>query len=148
MGTELGLPDVAVAVAELQGLGTWQGLRATEPLVSPALPPRPAEGEAILSTWRLLLDNGRLQDGEPYLAATAKKPVIRLSKETATAIGAAEGDDVTVGNDRGQITLPLEITEMPDGVVWLPANSGRSRVRRDLAADSGSLVRLTAGGAA
>jgi len=148
MGTELGLPDASAAVAELQRLGTWQGLRATEPLVSPALPLRPAEGEAILSTWRLLLDNGRLQDGEPYLAATAKKPVIRLSKETATAIGAADGEDVTVGNDRGQITLPLEITEMPDGVVWLPANSGRSQVRRDLAADSGSLVRLTAGGAA
>jgi NADH-quinone oxidoreductase subunit G len=148
MGADLGLPDARAAAAELGRLGTWQGLRATEPLVSPGLPPRPADGEAILSTWRLLVDNGRLQDGEPYLAATAKRPVIRLSKETATAIGAADGEDVTVGNDRGQITLPLEITEMPDRVVWLPANSGVSRVRRDLAADSGSLVRLTAGGAA
>jgi NADH-quinone oxidoreductase subunit G len=148
MGADLGVADTSAAMAELRRLGTWQGLRATEPLVSPGLPPRPADGEAILSTWRLLLDNGRLQDGEPYLAATAKRPVIRLSKDTATAIGAADGEDVTIGNDRGQITLPLEITEMPDRVVWLPANSGQSRVRRELAADSGSLVRLTAGGAA
>jgi NADH-quinone oxidoreductase subunit G len=148
MGTDLGLSDAAATMTELRRLGIWHGLRATEPLVSPGLPPRPADGEAILSTWRLLLDNGRLQDGEPYLSATAQKPVIRLSKETATAIGAADGEDVTVGNDRGQITLPLEITEMPDRVVWLPANSGPSRVRRELAADAGSLVRLTAGGAA
>ena len=142
MDIDLRLPDAAAARRELAALGQWQGLRATEPLVSPALPPQPADGEAILATWRLLLDSGRLQEGEPYLAATARRPVVRLSKATAAATGAAEGDDVTVANDRGEITLPLEITEMPDGVVWLPANSPGSAVCWDLAAEAGAVVRI------
>jgi NADH-quinone oxidoreductase subunit G len=147
MDLDLHLPDAAAARREMTALGRWNGLRATEPLVTPGLPAQLADGEAILSTWRLLLDKGRMQDGEPYLAATAKRPSVRLSKPTAAAIGAVDGEKVTVGNDRGQITLPLEITEMPDWVVWLPANSPGSEVRRQLAADTGSLVRITAGGA-
>ncbi len=144
MDVELRLPDPLAARRELAALGSWQGARATEPLVSPELPAQPAEGEAVLATWRLLLDRGRMQDGEPYLAATARRPTIRLSKATAAAIGSAEGDEVTVANDRGEITLPLEITEMPDGVIWLPANSPGSEVRRQLAADAGALVRVAA----
>ena len=71
----------------------------------------------------MLLDAGRLQDGEPHLAGTARPPVARLSAATAAEIGAADGDSVTVRTDRGAITLPLEITDMPDRVVWLPLNS-------------------------
>ena len=32
---------------------------------------------------------------------------------------------MTVRTDRGAITLPLTITDMPDRVVWLPMNSAR-----------------------
>ena len=49
----------------------------------------------------MLLDDGRLQDGEPHLAGTARTPVVRLSAETASAIGAADGDNVTVSTARG-----------------------------------------------
>jgi NADH-quinone oxidoreductase subunit G len=52
---------------------------------------------------------------------------------------------VTVGTDRGAITLPAAITDMPDGVVWLPTNSPGSTVRRALGATSGAVVRLSAG---
>ena len=31
-----------------------------------------ARGQAVLATWQPLLDDGRLQDGEPYLAGTAR----------------------------------------------------------------------------
>jgi NADH-quinone oxidoreductase subunit G len=51
---------------------------------------------------------------------------------------------VTVGTDRGALTLPAAITEMPDGVVWLPTNSPGSTVRRSLGATSGSVVRVSA----
>jgi hypothetical protein len=37
-----------------------------------------------------------------------------------------------VATAHGEITLPLEITDMPDRVVWLPANSPGSAVHRDL----------------
>ena len=54
---------------ELTRLGTWQGLRATAPAGDRGPLPRPAEGEAVLAGHRLLLDQGRLQEGDPALAA-------------------------------------------------------------------------------
>jgi NADH-quinone oxidoreductase subunit G len=93
----------------------------------------------------MLLDAGRLQDGEPHLAGTARAPVVRLSPESAAEIGAADGDQVTVSTSRGAITLPLSITEMPDHVVWLPLNSPGSAVHRQLGVTTGSLVRIGAG---
>jgi NADH-quinone oxidoreductase subunit G len=101
----------------------------------------------VLSTWRLLLDRGRLQDGEPHLAATARRPVVRLSAATAAEIGAADGKTVRVSTDRGAVSLPLVITEMPDRVVWLPQNSAGSAVHRTLGVASGALVRISAGDA-
>ena len=55
---------------------------------------------------------------------------------------------MTIGTDRGSITLPVAVTEMPDRVVWVPANSVGSRVHRDLGEDAGALVTLSRGGAA
>ena len=86
-----------------------------------------------------------MQDGEPYLAGTARKPVVRLSADTAAEIGAADGDDVTVGTSHGSITLPLTITNMPDRVVWVPLNSPGSAVHRQLGVTIGSIVRIGVG---
>ena len=90
----------------------------------------------------MLLDAGRLQDGEPYLAGTARLPVARLSAATASEIGAAEGDLVTVSSERGEITLPLAVTEMPDRVVWLPLNSAGSAVNVQLGVTAGGVVSI------
>ncbi|MGH3750188.1 MAG: hypothetical protein ACRDT8_22635, partial [Micromonosporaceae bacterium] len=49
---------------------------------------------------------------------------------------------VTVSTERGSITLPVAITAMPDGVVWLPTNSPGSTVRRALGADAGAVVEI------
>ena len=46
-------------------------------------------GQAVLATWHLLLDAGRLQDGEPHLAGTAKKATAVLSASTAAEVGVA-----------------------------------------------------------
>jgi len=70
--------------------------------------------------------------------------VVRLSAGTADAIGADEGDRVTVSTDRGAITLPLTITEMPDHVVWLPLNSPGSAVHRTLGVTTGAVVHIGA----
>jgi NADH-quinone oxidoreductase subunit G len=94
----------------------------------------------------MLLDRGRLQDGEPYLAGTARLPVARLSSATAAGIGAS--NTVTVSTDRGSMTLPLEITDMPDQVVWLPLNSPGSAVHTQLGVTTGAVVRIDAGGLA
>ena len=75
--------------------------------------------------------------------------MVRLSKSTATDLGVADGDPVTVATGRGAITLPaLLVDDMVPGVVWVPTNSPGSTVRRTLGATSGAVVRISAGGAA
>jgi NADH-quinone oxidoreductase subunit G len=143
MEVATGLYDADMARSELSRLGAFKGTRPGFPSVAAAVPGVPGPGEALLATWRMLLDAGRLQDGEPYLAGTAKTPVARLSADTAAEIG-ADGK-VTVVTDHGEITLPLEITDMPDRVVWLPANSPGSAVHRDLRAQAGGVVKIQNG---
>jgi len=145
MGVYLGMASVETARQELSGLGTWDGKPAATPNVSAPEPPRPGSGEAVLTGWRMLLDEGRLQDGEPYLAGTARTPVLRLSADTAAEINAADGDAVTVSTSHGSITLPLTITDMPDRVVWLPLNSPGSAVHRELGVTVGSVVQIGVG---
>jgi NADH-quinone oxidoreductase subunit G len=148
MDVDLGLPGVADARAELAELGQWDGQRAVGPDAKAGAAARPGAGEAVLATWHLLLDAGRLQDGEPFLAATAHRPVARLSTAGAAALGLDDGDELTVSTDAGSITLPLAATPgMADGVVWLPTNNVGSAVRATLRADAGDVVRISAGGA-
>ncbi|MGH3373842.1 MAG: molybdopterin-dependent oxidoreductase, partial [Actinoallomurus sp.] len=146
MDVHLGLPDSASARRELATLGGFKGTRPSGPSVTAAVPADPGSGEAVLATWRMLLDAGRLQDGERFLAGTAKTAVARLSAATAKEIG-ADGK-VTVATAHGEITLPLEITEMPDRVVWLPANSPGSAVYRDLGLQAGGVVKIQNGSVA
>ncbi len=37
----------------------------------------------MLATWHLMLDSGRLQDGEAFLAGTAARPVARVAAALA-----------------------------------------------------------------
>ena len=151
IAAELGLDgfvgDVPALRAELAALGRWDGERAEAPSVPTAEPTSPGDGEAVLATWRQLLDRGLLQEGDPYLAATARTAVARLSPATAAAIGAVDGGAVTVSTDAGSIVLPLVVTAIPDGVVWLPANSEGSTPRAVLGAGHGDVVRISGGAA-
>jgi NADH-quinone oxidoreductase subunit G len=161
MDVHLGLPDTRSALRELHALTSGparpaaaaaaggSGPSGTRVSSGHAVPPRantpampPGDGNALLSTWHNLLDAGRLQDGEPNLAGTARAAVARMSAATAAGAGTAGGAKVSVATSRGVITVPVEITEMPDHVVWLPANSAGSQVRRVLGAGHGSEVSL------
>jgi NADH-quinone oxidoreductase subunit G len=163
----LGLRGRQAAFDELAELGGWEGARIDVPAVAPVESGSPAVGPttavlststpspavgpatAVLSTWSLLLDRGRLQDGEPYLAGTAHRAVVRLSPATAANLGLTQASNsvgggwaITVSTDRGEITLPLAVTPMPDGVVWLPSNSNGSAVRATLGVGNGDLVQI------
>ncbi len=96
----------------------------------------------MLATWHQLLDTGRMQDGEPYLAGTARPAVALMSAATAEEAGTADGGRVTVATDRGSVTVPVQTTAMPDRVVWLPTHSLGCEVRSELGAGHGSLVTL------
>ncbi|GAB47934.1 NADH-quinone oxidoreductase subunit G [Mobilicoccus pelagius] len=148
MGVYLGTANVAATRAEMHGMGTWNGPRATAPSVPAEGLSTLRDGEAVLATWHHLLDAGVMQDGEPFLAGTAKPAVARLSPATAAEIGVTDGDPLTVSTRRGAITLPVAVTSMVDHVVWLPTNSPRSRVRAGLGAVAGDVVTLSKGGVA
>ena len=140
MGRPLGSIEVADLRAELARLGRWSAPRPEPVAVEPAGPVTPGPGQAVLATWRHLLDEGALQVGEPALAATARPAVARMSLATAHSLGASEGDLVEVSTEHGALTLPLALTDMVEGVVWVPANSTGSTVDATLRVGAGSLV--------
>ncbi len=145
LGVTLGTGDVHQVRRELGGMPAGSGTNPASPAVAPAPAPRPGPGEAVLATWHQLIDLGSLLDGDEALAGTARPPVVRIGKATAESLGVADGDLVTVGTEAGTVTLPAAITDLVDGVVWLPTNSPGSTVRRSLRATAGAVVKLSAG---
>jgi NADH-quinone oxidoreductase subunit G len=135
---------------QFEALGPWGGARVTWAPAGQHGAGAPAGwGDYALSTWATLLDAGRMQDGEPFLAGTAPRSVARLSEASAARLGVADGDAVTVTGPTGSVTLPALVTEgMVDGVVWLPTNSKDCSVRTGLGTDAGGYVAVTKGGAA
>jgi len=157
MDVHLGLPDADSARRELAVLtqspalspsSARQSASGTTPWPQPGTsgqpsgPVLPGPGKALLATWHNLLDAGRMQDGEPNLAGTARAAVARMSASTAAEAGTADGGKVTVATGRGAITVPVEIADMPDRVVWLPTNSAGSAVRLVLGVGHGSEVAM------
>ncbi|MGH3428962.1 MAG: molybdopterin-dependent oxidoreductase, partial [Mycobacteriales bacterium] len=144
LGVSLGAVDLVTLRESFATAAGFAGLARAEsvfPRVAGYIR-TPDPGEAILATWHHLLDSGALQVGEQHLAGTAPRPVARLSSQTADELGLSTAQSLVVSNSNGAITLPWVATDMPPRVVWLPTNSPGSAVRRDLAADSGDVVRL------
>ncbi|HET7070818.1 MAG TPA: NADH-quinone oxidoreductase subunit G [Nocardioides sp.] len=139
-GAALGFRTSGEAHARMVEMGPWDGERTSlpEPAASSSSAVVGGDGEVALATWKLLLDNGTMQDGEKYLRATARTPVCRVSAAVAQTLGAM----VTLEGDRGSVTLPVEVTDdLADDVVWVPTNSTGNGVLADLASP-GSGVRL------
>ncbi|MFJ6062898.1 NADH-quinone oxidoreductase subunit G [Streptomyces tendae] len=142
MDVHLGLPDLRTTRAEIDRLGAWDGPRAGEPLQTASALPRPAAGEAVLAGHRLLLDQGLLQQGDEALAGTRHAARARLSAATAAEAGVKDGDVLAVTGPAGAVEFPLQVTEMPDRVVWLPLNSAGTGVASDAGVLPGTLVRI------
>ncbi|PZA19724.1 molybdopterin dinucleotide binding domain-containing protein, partial [Modestobacter versicolor] len=147
LGVPLGLPTVVEARRELVELG---GATSRAPVggldVAPTPTPALTGEQAVLASWRQLLDDGTLQRDEPAMAGTARPPVARLGKDAARRLGLTDGELLTVTGPAGTVTLPVQLVEMPDRVVWLPMRSPGSAVRAGLGAGPGTVVTLTAGG--
>ena len=118
---------------------------STKPVLKADVSPSDAvgNGQAVLSTWRHLLDKGSLQSGEPYLAATARVAVVRVSPATAAQLNLIDGATATVSCCGVSASAPLIVTAaMADGVVWMPANSEGSALNLP----SGCVVDVSQGG--
>ncbi|MGH3882448.1 MAG: molybdopterin dinucleotide binding domain-containing protein, partial [Pseudonocardiaceae bacterium] len=149
MDVDLFTQTPAAAWGGFAALGRYSGadgaLRGESPQVTAAPVAQVSDGQALLATWRRLLDNGSMQDGEPHLAGTARPAVALLSEATATELGVHIGGKVTVSTTQGSVTLPVAAADLPAGVVWIPGNSGPATVRSGLGAGHGAVVTVRGG---
>jgi NADH-quinone oxidoreductase subunit G len=143
MGAELGFRTVEQVRAQMTEVGPWDGDRAPAPQGSTGsagpVPAGSTDEGLVLASWKLLIDDGRMLDGDDYLKATARRPTALVSAATLTALDVAEGANVTLSGDLGQTSLPVAVADLPDGVVWAPASARCGR--------PGSVVRLNGGAA-
>ena len=135
---------------QFEALGPWTGARATASAATNGAGTAygAGDGDVVLATWPLLLDRGRMQDGEPFLAGTARASVARVGAALAARLAVVDGDEVTVSSGSGSVSVPVLVADgMVDGVVWLPTNSLGCAVRSTLGVDAGARVTVTKGGA-
>ena len=142
IGKPINLATVKSARNELESIGNWDGSKNSMKPVAATSVINPSSDEAVLNSWRNLLDKGSMQDGEDNLAGTARKSVVVISPARAKALGVSENDLVRVSNDYGAITLPCSINEIEDSSVWLPRNSQSSQLIRNLGTVSNSIVKV------
>jgi NADH-quinone oxidoreductase subunit G len=140
MSKPINLPSVKKVREELGEIGTWNGGPATFTSVATQSAPSIAGNQAILTSWRRLLDAGSLQEGELNLAGTARATVAVISPKRAAALGVANGEKITISNECGSITLESLVEEIHDDAVWLPRNSSGSQLLRTLCTASNSVV--------
>ena len=140
IGRPIGISTVAKAANEFAALGAWDGAKSEFGGVGAIAPITVSGDQAILTSWRRLLDNGSLQDGEANLAGTARKTVAVISPKRAAAIGVNDGDLVKISNNKGAIVLPVLIEAIHDDAVWAPRNSMGSELLRTLGTAANSVV--------
>ena len=140
MGTSIMLGTVSATAREISQLGKWDGARVPFTPVAPVNPASPSGDQAIIASWRRLLDMGTLQRGEDNLAGTRRQTVAVISEKRAASLGVVTGDLLRVSNATGAITLPALVEDIHDDAVWLPRNSFGSQPLTDLNAVHGQLV--------
>jgi NADH-quinone oxidoreductase subunit G len=95
----------------------------------------------------MLIDHGRMLDGEDALKATGRTPVALVSPATMETLGLTPGQHVTITGTTGATSptgtgstgLPVALADLPDGVVWVPTTSSPSQ----WSPAAGSVVTLT-----
>jgi NADH-quinone oxidoreductase subunit G len=142
IGKPINLATVKSARNEFDSIGNWDGSKNSMKPVAATSAINASGDEAVLNSWRNLLDKGSMQDGEDNLAGTARKSIVVISSARAKALGVSENDLVRVSNDYGAVTLPCSINDIEDSSVWLPRNSQSSQLIRNLGTVSNSIVKV------
>jgi NADH-quinone oxidoreductase subunit G len=140
MGTPLNLGTVTAAIKEIASITTWQGVRTQMKAVQGIAQPNLNSNEALITSWRRLLDLGTLQVGEENLAGTARQTVAVVSVKRAAELGVVDGDLLRVSTAAGSVTLPALIENIHDDAIWAPRNSRGSQLLTNLKAVHGDVV--------
>ena len=140
LGESIMLGTVTAAAREFNQLGKWDGARVQLTPVAVGSAQSVSGDDALLTSWRRLLDMGTLQKGEDNLAGTRRPTVAVISPKRAQAIGVESGAQVRVSNVHGSITIPVLVEDIHDDAVWLPRNSFASQTLVSLDAVHGDVV--------
>ena len=140
MGESIMLGTVTASAREFNQLGNWDGSRTQFAQVSAKSPQAVTGNDAILTSWRRLLDMGTLQKGEDNLAGTRRPTVAVISPNRAQTLGVTSGQQVRVSNAHGAITIPVLVEDIHDDAVWVPRNSFASQTLIALNAVHGDVV--------
>jgi len=164
-GRPIGIRTPVQAAAEMAELGPWEGARVSN-AAAPSQAQGPQSGEAspepdhsqargsgtglVLSSWKQLIDDGRMQDGDDHYRATARRPVVLVNQGTFDGLvasgGVSEaGDLVTLTGPLGSLELPVGVADLVDGAVWAPASAPGFSVRH-LVGPAGSPVTVSSQG--
>ena len=133
---DLGFRTVEEARAEMQELGAWDGDRARRC-------PRRSRGSRLAASTSRRRSTARCAGD--LEAAARRRPDARrrrlpqghgpyagragLGRRRSTRSASPPASTSTVSGDRGTVTLPVGVADLPDGVVWTPT-SRRLRRRR------------------
>ncbi|MGN6251838.1 MAG: NADH-quinone oxidoreductase subunit G [Marmoricola sp.] len=141
----LGFRTVEEVRAAMRRLGPWSGASAaSEP--GPAGTRSVPRGSLVLASWKQLVDDGRMQDGDEALRATARRPVAVVSPAVLAGLGVEEGEVVVLSGPLGSTTLQIAVApDMTEGTVWAPASAPGNPVRH-LVGPAGSAVSLSVAG--
>jgi NADH-quinone oxidoreductase subunit G len=137
LGAPINLPTVSATAREIESLGSWDGATAQFQKTSAGSALRAEGTNAVLHSWRLLLDLGTLQEGEANLAGTARTARAHISSNRAAALGVKNDELVRISSEPGSLTLPVSIVDIADDSVWVPRNSLNSQVIPALGFSSG-----------
>jgi len=140
MGTSLNLGTVTAAIKEIASIGKWDGARVSFNKVNASSQPALNADQALITSWRRLLDLGTLQKGEENLAGTARQTVAVISPKRAEAIGVVDGDQLKISTTQGSVTLSALVENIHDDAVWAPRNSRGSQLLVNLGVAHGAVV--------
>ena len=140
LGNPISLGTVTSSAREFNQLGSWDGSRVQLAPVAAGAAKSVSGNDALLSSWRRLLDMGSLQKGEDNLAGTRRPTVAVISPKRAASIGVATGQQVRVSNAHGSITIPVLVEDIHEDAVWIPRNSFASQALVALDAVHGDVV--------
>ena len=141
-GSALGFRTSEQVWDELGQLGPWDGERAQTTAVEAGT--SDPDAGLVLASWKQLIDDGRMQDGDEAMRRTARKPIVLVTGEILDELGNRPGDLVTLSGPLGSLDLPIGVADLAEGTVWAPASAPGASVREHVG-PPGSPVTITGG---
>ena len=122
-GGDLGFDTLDELHEEMARLWVPRSLEVAVAVRLPA-PAAAADGALTLTTYHLLVDEGRMSDGADELKAALADPAFaEMHPSDAAAHGLADGLGVRLRTAAGEAVVPLRVTEhIAPGTVFVPFN--------------------------